>query len=436
VSEKHSIMDGKVHIYRRRHSRFWQCCVYLNGENHRQSTRQENIAYAIEFTREWALDKLAEERLRLRGLDAPPKPRPEEPARRIAGDRKFSEAAAAFVKEYETLTSGERNPEYVKSKARIIRLYLNPFFGAMGLSQVTAAAIQDYRMARMAPPDKPQPRRFRHKGRDLIGRPLRWKQPSRSSLHQEIVCLRQVLKVANRKGWIGGLPDTSAPYKSSGKVSHRAWFSPTEFEVFLKAVRERAERPKRDRWKGECETLLDYVLFMVGTGLRPDEASRLQYRDVSVVMDASTQERILEIEVRGKRGVGYCKSMPEAVEAFVRMRERNRPTPEDVIFGAVQRELLNAILSELGMKEDRDGNQRTAYSLRHTYICFRLMEGADIYQLAKNCRTSVEMIEKFYAAHIKNALDASAINVRKPRPAAQEGSSRAESDASPAQDYA
>ena len=43
----------------------------------------------------------------------------------------------------------------------------------------------------------------------------------------------------------------------------------------------------------------------------------------------------------------------------------------------------------------------------------RLMEGADIYQIAKNCRTSMEMIEKFYAAHIKNTLDASAINVRR-----------------------
>ena len=36
-----------------------------------------------------------------------------------------------------------------------------------------------------------------------------------------------------------------------------------------------------------------------------------------------------------------------------------------------------------------------APSLRHTYICLRLMEGADIYQIAKNCRTSVEMIEKY-----------------------------------------
>ena len=43
----------------------------------------------------------------------------------------------------------------------------------------------------------------------------------------------------------------------------------------------------------------------------------------------------------------------------------------------------------------------------------RLIEGADIYQIAKNCRTSVEMIERFYAAHIKNTLDAAAINIRK-----------------------
>ena len=35
---------------------------------------------------------------------------------------------------------------------------------------------------------------------------------------------------------------------------------------------------------------------------------------------------------------------------------------------------------------------------------------ADIYQIAKNCRTSVEMIEKYYAVHIKNTLDTSAIN--------------------------
>lgn len=45
----------------------------------------------------------------------------------------------------------------------------------------------------------------------------------------------------------------------------------------------------------------------------------------------------------------------------------------------------------------------------------RPVEGADIYQIAKNCRTSVEMIEKYYAAHIKTSLDAAAINVIRTR---------------------
>jgi hypothetical protein len=37
------------------------------------------------------------------------------------------------------------------------------------------------------------------------------------------------------------------------------------------------------------------------------------------------------------------------------------------------------------------------------------------HQIAKNCRTSVEMLEKHYAVHLKNTLDASAINVLKPK---------------------
>ena len=47
-------------------------------------------------------------------------------------------------------------------------------------------------------------------------------------------------------------------------------------------------------------------------------------------------------------------------------------------------------------------------------LCDTEMEGAEIYQIAKNCCASVEMIEKYYAAHIKTRLDAAAINVISP----------------------
>ena len=180
---------------------------------------------------------------------------------------------------------------------------------------------------------------------------------------------------------------------------------------------------------------------MANTGLRPDEALNLQHRDVTVARDDATGEHILEIEVRGKRGVGHCKSMPGAVRVYKRLLARAKPVqaetrregqqrrklggeappppaleypqPTDLLFPGNHITLFNNLLDRIKLKVDRDGKPRTAYSLRHTYICMRLMEGADIYQVAKNCRTSVEMIEKHYAIHLKNTLDAAAINVRK-----------------------
>ena len=101
---------------------------------------------------------------------------------------------------------------------------------------------------------------------------------------------------------------------------------------------------------------------------------------------------------------------------FERVRKRKQLKPTDRVFGKSPRELMNTVLDELNLKFDRDGHIRTCYSLRHTYICLRLLEGADIYQVAKNCRTSVEMIEKYYGRHLKNNIDASAVNVRKARP--------------------
>jgi hypothetical protein len=50
-----------------------------------------------------------------------------------------------------------------------------------------------------------------------------------------------------------------------------------------------------------------------------------------------------------------------------------------------------------------------------------LVDASD-YQIAKNCPTSLEVIETFYASHIANTLDTAAINVRKPKPAKRSAS--------------
>ncbi len=229
------------------------------------------------------------------------------------------------------------------------------------------------------------------------------------------MAIRQVLKSAVRHDDLSRLPDLSHPYKANSKISHRAWFSPEEYKLLYTATRDRMKNPRKKRYQKQYEDLHDYVLFMVNTGLRPDEAKRIEFRDVKIVDDGDSGETILEIDVRGKRGVGFCKSMPGAVFPFQRVVKRCNPKPTDLVFPKPQHRLFSTILDELDLRFDREKQQRSFYSLRHTYICMRLMEGADVYQIAKNCRTSVKMIEDFYASHIKNMIDASVVNVRRPR---------------------
>jgi integrase len=379
MPEKHTILGGKVHVYRRDNSSLWQCSTYLAGKNRRVSTKEDGLAKAKDFAEDWYLE--------LRG-----KARNGE----IRNEKTFREAAAQFEREYQIITQGQRNAIYVKGHSTRLRLHLVPFFGNMGLSEITPGQVQEYRI---------------HRHEEAVKE--RGKPPARNTMHHEIVVLRQTLKAAVRLRWLDRLPDLSEPYRASGKISHRGWFSPEEYKQLYEATRRRARTPKKTRFKWESEQLHDYVLFMTNTGLRPDEANRLEYRDVKIVEDEPTHETILEIEVRGKRGVGYCKSTSGAVRPFQRLVERNKPQPTDLIFPKTHRQLFNTILAEEGLKQDREGQSRTAYSLRHTYICLRLMEGADIYQIAKNCRTSVEMIEKYYASHLKNSLDAAAINIRR-----------------------
>ena len=137
-----------------------------------------------------------------------------------------------------------------------------------------------------------------------------------------------VLKTAQRHGWLENLPDLSDPYRRQSKVEHRPWFTPNEYKQLYQATRANADNPKTKRFKWHAEQLHDFVLFMANTGLRPDEVRHLEFRDIEIVEDEYSGQQILEIEVRGKRGVGYCKSMPGAVRPFERLRDRERPVAD------------------------------------------------------------------------------------------------------------
>jgi integrase len=372
-------MGGKLILFKRPRSRFWQSYTQLAGRTWRESTKEESLAQAKNVAEDWFL--------RLKGVQQ---------TGNLKSGKKFREAAEQFLKEYEALTKGKRSPGWVELLKGKINKYLIPYFGNMLVSSITPGTFQEYLIYRAQ-------------------NGYRGKPPGDDTIAHETSAFLHVMHTAKRHHWLEHVPSVSAPFKASRKIAHRAWFSPEEYRQLYLATRKRARNPKRKDRRWECEQLHDKVLFIANTGLRPDEASRLQLRDVQVIEDDDTGETILDIEVRGKTGVGRCKSMPGAVRPFERIKARNKLKPTDRLFPKTHRQLLSTILDELKLRRDRDGNRRTFYSLRHSYVCFRLMEGGNIHQIANNCRTSVEMIEKHYARHIRNRIDAALINVRRPK---------------------
>ncbi len=414
--ERHRILGNKVSLYRRRDGGKWHCSTSFNNQEFRKSTKETSLARAKDVAEDWYLELCGKKR-----------------AGELHKGKPFTEAAAAFEEEYEAINRGHRSQKWIQGHKDRIRLHLMPFFGDKSVNQVTSGLWQEYRVHRMTEPKPDESVPLPPTDKE----PKPWKPPARKTLHNEMVTMNMVLKTSMRRGWLEVLPDLSDPYRRQSKVEHRPWFTPKEYEQLYQATRDNAKNPKSKGHKWYAEQLHDFVLLMANTGLRPDEVKYVEFRDVEIVDDEYSGEKILEIGVRGKRGVGYCKSMPGAVRPFERLRDRQRPVhvisedaegkeieiiqtrptqPTDRLFPSEYKKMFNRILTEKNIKLDRNGKARTAYSLRHSYICFRLLEGADIYQVAKNCRTSVEMIEKHYAAHLKDMIDTSLVNTTRKKP--------------------
>jgi hypothetical protein len=73
------------------------------------------------------------------------------------------------------------------------------------------------------------------------------------------------------------------------------------------------------------------------------------------------------------------------------------------------------ILEKTGLIDGNLGQKRTIYSLRHTAIMFRLLygRGIDLLTLARNARTSVDMIERFYASNLTAEMNIELLQSRR-----------------------
>jgi hypothetical protein len=83
------------------------------------------------------------------------------------------------------------------------------------------------------------------------------------------------------------------------------------------------------------------------------------------------------------------------------------------------RRQFDHILDIADLKNTPTGEPRTLYSCRHSAIMFRLTmgESIDLLTLARNARTSVSMIERFYAKPLQGEMNIDKIqSMRRSKP--------------------
>jgi integrase len=252
---------------------------------------------------------------------------------------------------------------------------------------------------------------------------MRADECSASTIKRALVSVRQVLKHGIKLGLIHQVPIfPTITYKDSP----RPWFSPDEYEHLKNVAEELANRKPSDDptqkifvYKGErvTEETRDFIIFMVNSFLRPSDWVELKRKHITTSILEKTKKPILVIHTPTSKTINtpvitmeaaagvYAKLVARqdaqgtyGTESFVFLPHiDNRDRAEKTM-----RALFNHILEEAKLRKNNADKNRTIYSLRHTAIAMRFLkgEGVDLLFLARNCRTSVEMIDRFYARHL------------------------------------
>lgn len=177
--------------------------------------------------------------------------------------------------------------------------------------------------------------------------------------------------------------------------------------------------------------LYELVVFMSNSFLRPTDIKNLQHKHVEIAhKDGHTFLRLNP--PTSKKHDKPIVTLRMAVEVYERLKkwhksQKHGVSADDYVFlpqykkrdyamKELQRQ-FDVLLWSTKLGKGPKGEDRTMYSLRHTCIMYRLMygEGMDIVTLARNARTSAEMIDRFYASRLKGEDNIAMLQSRRKR---------------------
>lgn len=351
-----------------------------------------------------------------------------------AVERPFSEVAEEFIKLVTTESErGDRSEYHPRDWPPVIRRYLVGFFADKPVDTIREPDIERYIEWRRTywttgPGKDIQYIRYERDGK-ILRRSAKHEVPSISRQRGELVIVRAFFQQTLKWGYTSKIeiPDIKVRKRIDNR---RPSFTPEEFKLLIDASLKRIH-PEPDgsvvttrdgrAWKhlvrnehtlSDRVKLHSYIEIGAGTGMRPTEMKNLNWGNIigfRTVRRKKIGDRDVRLQVQGKGKHGTLVPLDGVIswldmlwELFEREVGRE-PDDADPVFADAQGKRIQSfkkgfseLLKVCGLTKDYRGVARTSYSLRHYYISEMIASGADIYDIARNTRTSIAMIDKHY----------------------------------------
>ena len=245
------------------------------------------------------------------------------------------------------------------------------------------------------------------------------RDPNKSTVSTHNAALALVFQDAVERNYM--LASQVPALGNSGKKGQaRPYFSKDEIPTLLAALEEFSSTGLKPETVMNRELLRDYVLILLNTGMRAGtEPLTMKWLNIRQISLPGTTNIGLEFSVDGKTGKRtlIAQDADGAVSAGLKRLQNRFPVlaklSRDELFKQdayvfrlrsgkrVTNDRLakhfKQCLQKHSLLKSSQGEERTLYSLRHSYATFQIVNGIDMATLAVQMGTSIAMLEKHYS---------------------------------------
>jgi integrase len=388
----------KLSVFKIAASKFWQVRCWIAGRTHRRSTQTQSLRMAQSFARDFYEQLLAQSAsLRIEPTESSVV---SHVTATVKPQLTFAAMAAQMLtNEHARVERGEFSSGSLKVLRNRLDAHILPRWGKLAPSAVDHAQL-------------------------LAFTQYLSKSFSTITVSQYLVAVRKILTLAVAVGALDKLPEFP---KVRVQTNSRGAFTPTEYWRIMRTARKLqytrhpdSELMLRKNYRlrtPECTMPPDVawvIGFMVNSFIRPSDLKTLKHRHVEVVRNDNTYLRLTlpETKSHGRPIVTLQPAVRIYQQLTKHYNSKNLAGPDNYLFLPHLRDRayahcvlafhFNWILARTGLKLGAHGQERSLYSLRHSSITFRLLygQGIDLLTLARNARTSVDMINQHYASTV------------------------------------